>query len=106
MLYENYTPPKREFSSAFRGLDQIYVHAFYKGWEPFVVKNTDDDTAILEKIERNTTLDSGQRQSLLKFFFDPLVLIQGPPGTGKSFIGCLMTEIIYNNTNAKIMLMT
>lgn len=32
--------------------------------------------------------------------------MHGPPGTGKTFIGALMVEIIYNNTDLKILTVT
>ncbi|KAM5474252.1 hypothetical protein MauCBS54593_001825 [Microsporum audouinii] len=50
-------------------------------------------------------LDESQWESLRLAVKYRLSLIHGPPGTGKSFIGALITEIFYQFTEEKILIM-
>ncbi|TGZ77525.1 NFX1-type zinc finger-containing protein 1 [Ascodesmis nigricans] len=51
-------------------------------------------------------LDDSQRKSLLMSLTQRVSLIQGPPGTGKSFIGALLTKILFDNTKKTILIAT
>ncbi|PYH42931.1 P-loop containing nucleoside triphosphate hydrolase protein [Aspergillus saccharolyticus JOP 1030-1] len=48
-------------------------------------------------------LDPSQLESLLAGLIQRVSLIQGPPGTGKSFIGGLLTKVLHDHTNEKIL---
>ncbi|KAF7118726.1 hypothetical protein CNMCM5793_008346 [Aspergillus hiratsukae] len=50
-------------------------------------------------------LDPSQLESLLAGLTQRVSLIQGPPGTGKSFIGALLTKVLHDHTNEKILVM-
>ncbi|TFK71611.1 P-loop containing nucleoside triphosphate hydrolase protein [Pluteus cervinus] len=49
-------------------------------------------------------LDESQTESLLSGLTKNVSLIQGPPGTGKSFIGSLLTKVLHDNTDDRILI--
>jgi hypothetical protein len=51
----------------------------------------------IEELERHTTLDRGQCESLISSLSNELALVQGPPGTGKSYVGLQLVKVLLAN---------
>ena len=50
------------------------------------------------------TLNKSQKEAMVLAFSQEFAVIQGPPGTGKSFVGEEIIDIIYNQTDQKILI--
>ncbi|KAF8542899.1 hypothetical protein BDD12DRAFT_823277 [Trichophaea hybrida] len=56
-----------------------------------------DRPVTVRHLERYTTLDRGQCESLIMSLNHELALVQGPPGTGKSYVGNKLVQILLAN---------
>ncbi|KAL5118296.1 hypothetical protein ACEQ8H_003806 [Pleosporales sp. CAS-2024a] len=53
-----------------------------------------DYNGLLDEIEAQTSLDSGQCRALVAALMREFAFIQGPPGTGKSFLGLHLMQVL------------
>jgi hypothetical protein len=76
----------------------------------YVIENLRDnatsDVQSLAKTNERIRLDDAQSRSLVDGLTKKISLIQGPPGTGKSFIGALITKILHEHTDEKILVLS
>ncbi|TVY43119.1 NFX1-type zinc finger-containing protein [Lachnellula subtilissima] len=54
---------------------------------------------------KSVILDESQVASLISCLSQRVSLVQGPPGTGKTFLGALAGKVLYDSTNAVILVM-
>ncbi|KAH8917273.1 P-loop containing nucleoside triphosphate hydrolase protein [Atractiella rhizophila] len=109
---------------ALQDIKTIYLADELFSWSPSRPVGTvshcdhlDETIKLLEKMRNRNigrivgsktevVLDDAQHESLLAGLKQSVSLIQGPPGTGKSFIGSLLLKILYQHTNARILVVT